>query len=277
EPIEFHDALVSFAERRVIQMLNLPELTNNYLNFCKYQKNLNEKTLKAYRIDLRQFTEYIEQYHQELSRSILTDFITELHKKYKPKSAKRKIASVKAFFTFLEYEELIQENPFSKIKIKFQEPFLLPRTIPLAIIERLLTAAYQETCKGDMLSEQQRSAVLRDIAVLELLFATGVRVSELCNLHTNDVDLEQGNIKIYGKGSKERMVQIANVEVLQALKNYYNTFQTELDAVGFFFINRLHLRLSEQSVRFMINKYVEKCNLPEHITPHMFRHSYVKH
>lgn len=255
-------------------MLNLLELTNSYLNFCKYQKNLNKKTLKAYRIDLRQFTEYIEQYNQELSRTILTGFITELHKKYKPKSAKRKIASVKAFFTFLEYEELIQENPFLKIKIKFQEPFLLPRTIPLAIIERLLTAAYQEACESAATSYQPHKAVLRDIAVLELLFATGVRVSELCNLHTNDVDLEQGNIKIYGKGSKERMVQIANAEVLQALKTYSNTFQADINTVGYFFINRLHQRLSEQSVRFMINKYVEKCNLPEHITPHMFRHSF---
>ncbi|MEG1470456.1 MAG: tyrosine-type recombinase/integrase [Anaerovoracaceae bacterium] len=255
-------------------MLNLLELTNSYLNFCKYQKNLNEKTLKAYRIDLRQFTEYIEQYNQELSRTILTDFITELHKKYRPKSAKRKIASIKAFFTFLEYEELIQENPFFKIKVKFQEPFLLPRTIPLTIIERLLTAAYQETRETATVSEQQNNAVLRDIAVLELLFATGVRVSELCNLHTNDVDLEQGNIKIYGKGSKERMVQIANTEVLQALKTYSNTFQVDINTVGYFFINRLHQRLSEQSVRFMINKYVKKCNLPEHITPHMFRHSF---
>lgn len=255
-------------------MTNLSEQTESYLAFCKYQKNLNEKTLKAYGIDLRQFAEYVQPSNHELSRAILTNFITELHKKYKPKSAKRKIASVKAFFAFLEYEEIISESPFTKIKIKFKEPYLLPRTIPLKTIEMIFGIAYRETHELEKNSNCQFVAALRDIAVLELLFATGVRVSELCNLRVADIDLEQGNIKIYGKGAKERMVQIANTQVLQALKIYYKAFQADIDTSGFFFVNRLHRRLSEQSVRFMINKYVSKCNLSGHVTPHMFRHSF---
>lgn len=255
-------------------MLNLSKQTANYLSFCRHQKNLNEKTLKAYSIDLRQFNEYIQQFSQELSRALLIDFITALHQKYKPKSAKRKIASVKAFFAFLEYEEILQENPFGKINIKFKEPYLLPRTIPLKIIEMILCIAYREAHEITNHSDCRYISILRDIAVLELLFATGIRVSELCNLNITDIDLEQGNIKIYGKGSKERMVQIANAEVLQSLKKYYKAFRTQIDTIGYFFVNRLHHRLSEQSVRFMLNKYVSKCNLSCHITPHMFRHSF---
>lgn len=255
-------------------MPNFLEPVNNYLDFCKHQKNLSDKTLKAYRIDLRQFTEYIQQHGSELSRSIIIDFVTEVHKKYKPKSAKRKIASVKAFFAFLEYEGIVQENPFSKIKVKFKEPYLLPRTVSLKTIEMIFTEAYREAHEAEKCSYHRFEATLRDIAVLELLFATGVRVSELCNLRTTDVDLEQGNIKIYGKGAKERMVQVANAEVIQALKKYYLAFQADIHSVGYLFINRLHHRLSEQSVRFMISKYAAKCNLPGHITPHMFRHSF---
>lgn len=255
-------------------MLNLLDLTNRYLDFCKYQKNLNDKTLKAYRIDLHQFAEHLHPSSLVPSRIEISDYITELNKKYKPKSAKRKVASLKAFFMFLEYEDLIQENPFSKIKVKFKEPFLLPKTIPLKTIEIILNHAYQEADETFESTNHSYKTNLRDIAVLELLFATGIRVSELCNLRNSDADLQQGNIKIYGKGSKERIVQIANPEVLQALKNYACTFQADIDATGYFFVNRLHHRLSEQSVRFMINKQVDKCNIFGHITPHMFRHSF---
>lgn len=255
-------------------MFDLSQQIQNYLDFCRHQKKLNEKTLKAYAIDLRQFTESVRTCSFEPSRTILNQFITELHKKYRPKSAKRKIASIKAFFVFLEYEEIIQENPFSKIKVKFKEPYLLPRTIPLNTIETIFTAAHQEAYHLKTSSGFSSLAAIRDTAVLELLFATGVRVSELCTLYAADIDLEHGNIKIYGKGSKERMVQIANAEVLETLKKYYQTFKSDIDAIGYFFVNRLHRRLSEQSVRFMINKYVKKCNISGHITPHMFRHSF---
>lgn len=101
-------------------MLDLADFRETYLKFCKYQKKLDYKTLKAYNIDLKQFIAIFQQGDAELSRASLTDFITELHKKYKPKSAKRKIASVKAFLGFLEYEEVLPQNPFAKMRVKFK-------------------------------------------------------------------------------------------------------------------------------------------------------------
>lgn len=117
---------------------------------------------------------------------------------------------------------------------------------------------------------------LRDIAVLELLFATGVRVSELCSLQYGDVRLDEGEIKIYGKGAKERFVQIANHDVLGALSRYQEVYKDAMALSGTFFVNRLCRPLSDQSVRGIINKYTKLAGVENHITPHMFRHPNVK-
>ena len=120
----------------------------------------------------------------------------------------------------------------------------------------------------------QYRACLRDIAVIGLLFATGVRVSELCSLRTDTVNLSTGEIIIYGKGSKERVIQISNQAVLSAVSLYYIANAADIEASGWFFINRRRHRLSDQSVRNMINKYVGIAGINQHITPHMIRHSF---
>lgn len=253
-------------------MLDLDKLTSNYLEFCKYQRNLNVKSLKAYKIDLNQFTFFMKDTDGELNKSNVSNYITDLHKTYKPKTVKRKIACLKAFFNYLEYDEIIEKNPFLKMKIKFQEPSLLPKTVSLTTIQAVLSAAYHESHSANK-SNYYYSSVTRDIAVLELLFATGARVSELCSLTVNDVNIPDGIIKIYGKGSRERIVQIGNEDVLLSLKNYRNSFSSINNTDDFYFKNRLGNRLSEQSIRFMINKYVNKAGVSTHITPHMYRHS----
>lgn len=123
---------------------------------------------------------------------------------------------------------------------------------------------------------QSTSIVLciRDIAVIELLFATGMRISELCSLKPSDIDLESSNILIYGKGAKERIIQLGNQEVIDALALYRETFAKDIKICGYFFVNRLKHKLSAQSVRFMINHYAELAGISQHITPHMFRHSF---
>lgn len=254
-------------------MLDLLTLSHNYFNYCQYQKNLNFKTLKAYRIDISQFLGFMKRTDGKLTKANIAEYSISLHKSYKPKTIKRKIACIKAFCGWMEYEEIIEENPFSKLNLKFQEPHLLPRTIPLDIIELLLWTAYQELSKSTG-SPYKYNASLRDIAVLELLFATGIRVSELCSLKPEDVDLTNGFIRIFGKGSKERIIQIGNAEVLTALMDYKTAFDKHIPNVGYFFINRLYSHLSEQSVRFMIKRYVVKIGISIHITPHMFRHSF---
>ena len=245
---------------------------SEYLEYCEFRKRLDSKTLKAYRIDLKQYYCYATETSQPLSKNTVDTFITVLHKKYKPKTIKRKISSLKAFFHYLEYREHIDDNPFSKLDIRFREAKLLPKTIPLHSIQAFLSVMYKQ--KDLARSEYQKNCSIRDIAVIELLFATGIRISELCGLKPSDIDLKNYTVLIYGKGAKERIIQIGNPEVISALTLYQTTFKNEIAQCGYFFVNRLHHKLSDQSVRFMINHYSYLANIEQHITPHMFRHSF---
>ena len=243
-----------------------------YLDYCQYRKRLDAKTLKAYQIDLSQYSSYTSEIPHCFAKDTVDQFITSLHKQYKPKTVKRKIASLKAFFHFLEYKELLDENPFSKLDIRFREAKLLPKTIPFHSIQVFLSTMYAQKVMAK--SQYQLHCCIRDIAVIELLFATGMRISELCSLKSSDIDLQSSNVLIYGKGAKERVLQIGNPQVLSALVEYQNTFKEDIAACGYFFVNRLQHKLSDQSVRYMINHYAELAGIEQHITPHMFRHSF---
>lgn len=253
-------------------MNTLNEYITEYLEYCKYRKRLDPKTLKAYQIDLRQYHDFSYKSSDYFSRNTVDCFITNLHKQYKPKTVKRKIASLKAFFHYMEYKELLKENPFAKLDIRFREAKLLPKTIPFHSIQKFLSTFYAQ--KEQAASEYQLRCCIRDIAVVELLFATGMRISELCSLKPADIDLENNSILIYGKGAKERILQIGNPEVRAALVLYQDTFKEEIAGCGYFFVNRLQQKLSDQSVRFMINRYAKLAGIEQHITPHMFRHSF---
>ena len=244
----------------------------DYLEYCKYRKRLDTKTLKAYRIDLNQYVNYLKKISESYSKDNLDKYITHLHKQYKPKTVKRKLASLKAFFHYLEYKEILTENPFSKLDIRFREAKLLPKTISFHSIQTFLSTLYEQ--KEQAASAYQLRCRLRDIAVIELLFATGMRISELCSLKPSDIDFENKSILIYGKGAKERILHIGNPEVLSALSLYQEAFQTDITACGYFFVNRLQQKLSDQSVRHMITRYAKLAGIEQHLTPHMFRHSF---
>ena len=254
-------------------MENLQTLIANYLEYSGTQKRLDEKTLKAYRIDLRQFSEQTSsQEITDITSETLEAYIAKLHQQYKPKTVKRKIASVKALFHYLEYKDIIDRNPFNKIQVRFREPVILPKTIPLHTVETFLTTIYKQ--RSNAKTDYQKRNALRDAAVAELLFATGMRISELCTLKNEDVNLYEGIILIYGKGDKERRIQIGNDAVIHILEEYKNDFQTEIESCKHFFANQSGKALSDQSVRRMINKYTSLAAIDLHITPHMFRHTF---
>lgn len=253
-------------------MNTLNDYVTEYLEYCEYRKRLNRKTLKAYRIDLKQYADYLQNISEFYFKDNLDKYITHLHKQYKPKTVKRKIASLKAFFHYMEYKEILSENPFTKLDIRFREAKLLPKTIPFHSLQTFLSTLYQQ--KAQATSTYQLRCCIRDIAVIELLFATGMRISELCSLRPSDMDFVSNNILVYGKGAKERILQIGNPEVLFALSLYHETFKSDIDACGYFFVNRLQKKLSDQSVRYMITRYSKLAGIEQHLTPHMFRHSF---
>ena len=250
-------------------MFNLKIQISDFLSYCNNIKVLNEKTIRAYSIDLQQFAQFTK---YSYNKDIICSYISFLHNTYKPKTAKRKIATLKAFTHFLIIEDVIEINPFDKIDTSFREPTILPKIIPLDIIKKILESAYSELSSAS--TQYKKKATARDVAILELLFATGARVSEICSLTPDSVSITNHTIKFYGKGSKERIIQIENLSVRNAINNYRNLFENDIIDSGYFFVNKLHKRLTEQSVREMINKYAKMAKSDMHITPHMFRHSF---
>lgn len=249
--------------------MNLQEKVKPYLEYCTYRKELDAKTVKAYRIDLTQFFSYVQSTEPE--KETIEQYITELHKKYKQKTIKRKIASIKAFYSYLEEEELVEQNPFRKIKVKFKETIILPRIILREEIEQLLNYIYASLSS---LSGIQYKHSLRDAAVIEVFFATGARVYEISNIRVENINLNSGLIRIMGKGRKERYIQISNTAVLDILRKYYEENEPEIKKSGYFFINNRGKRYTEQSIRLMLKKYTLKAGIQRKITPHMFRHSF---
>lgn len=136
----------------------------------------------------------------------------------------------------------------------------------------MLNTAYEQYCNAT--NDCKKKTVLRDIAVIELLFATGIRISELCTIQYQNIDLQNNIIIINGKGAKERLIYICDEHVISALNKYYSEYKINIHCCGYFFVNNIGNRLSDQSVREMINKYCHIANIQQHITPHMFRHSF---
>ena len=251
------------------KIMSYREQVKKYLEYCEFRKELDWNTLKAYRIDLKQFFIYAQEEIPEKRK--IEDYITGLHKKYKPKTIKRKIASIKAYYNYLEEREIINENPFRKTRVKFKEASILPRIIPREEIECLLNFMYSyEAVRGN----KSNKYWLRDTAVLETLFATGARVCEISNIKLDGVNLNTGLIKITGKGGKERYIQVASAEILDILKKYYEHNLEAIKESGFFFVNSRGNRYTEQSIRLMLKKYTRLAGIERNITPHMFRHSF---
>lgn len=253
--------------------MTVTEVIPRYLTYCEQQKQLDAKTRKAYRIDLTQMAEVLGSLDvMDVTSEQLEGVFASWHNKYAPKTVKRKIAAIKAFFHWLELRGHQPENPFQKIHTKFREPKVLPKTIPIHVLEQLLEVVYGAYHAADTNQKQQ---ILRDIAVLELLFCTGMRISELCSLRLSDINLVEGEVRIYGKGRKERIIPITDGQILELLYKYAETYR---DAIarqeGRFFINQCGRPLQDQSVRQMIEKYKEQAGIHQHITPHMFRHTF---
>ena len=148
----------------------------------------------------------------------------------------------------------------------------MPKTIPLQIVETFLSTIYIQQSNAP--TAYQRRNALRDAAVIELLFATGIRITELCSLKEFDINLYEKTILIYGKGAKERKLQIGSEDVVTILQEYKNSFMSEIQTCNYFFVNQSGRPLSDQAVRRMINKYSSLAAIELHITPHMFRHTF---
>ena len=200
----------------------LKEAIEQFLFHCRYEKNLSPKTLKAYSIDLRQVTDFLTAnlpatHLEAIDKVALRLYIKTLFTGLAEKSVKRKVASLKTLFHFLEREDLIAVNPFRKMDVRIKETKRLPRGLSLPELKRLFQHIYQAKKAVQGPTAPRYRALVRDIAVLETLFATGARVAEVCHLRLEDVDLTNGRLRILGKGARERLLKLPDQDTLSAL------------------------------------------------------------
>ncbi len=236
---------------------------DKFFTYLEVEKNYSAHTCVNYRIDLEDFIRFLEKTPVEATAySDLRRFLAQLKARHlKPRTLARKLSSLRSFFKFLQREKIIQTNPAKLMvtpKLDKPLPHFLSEEEAIQIIEA---------------PQSSKIASMRDRAIFETLYSTGIRVSELVGLNIEDVDFIGNIIKVMGKGKKERMVPIGD-KALDALKEYIG--QRKIDS-EFLFLNKGGTRLSDRSVRNIINKYILQQAMGQHVTPHMFRHSFATH
>lgn len=246
----------------------LTDQITRHLHVCEFEKNLSPDTLKAYRIDLTQFSSFAQ--GQPVDKALLEQYITHLNQTFAPRSVKRKLASVHAFYAALEEDKAIEESPFAHLHLHISYPKALPRIIPEEVVTLLLQTSYKQY------QLSPTPWLLRDILVLELLFGSGVRVSELCKLTPETFQLGKSSLRmlIFGKGSKERAIQLSTPELLLLARRYIAEFEPQITQSGSILLNRRGRPLSTQGVRQIIRNRMVAATVRGRITPHMFRHTF---
>lgn len=240
---------------------------DKFVNYLKVEKNASGHTITNYSIDLKVFKEFLgDKEIETVDHLALRRYLAELRaKNYSKRTVARKLASLRSFFRFLFREGHIKKNPITAVLTPKLDK-KLPVFLDTAKIDRLLSAPTDKDLMG-----------LRDRALLETLYSTGIRVSELVGLDIGDIDFISGVIKVLGKGHKERVVPIGE-PALTAIRKYADKKREEKvpdkDAV---FLNRSGGRLTDRSVRRVLDKHIKTCSISEKISPHSLRHSFATH
>ncbi len=223
------------------------------------ERGLSTNTSQAYKADIEDFLKFIK---SEISQEKILDFIYHLYSLgYSPSTIHRKLSALNQFFAFLVDSKKIEKNPLDFID-KPKKWEYLPSVLSPEEIERILEIPNTKTLKG-----------IRDRTILELLYSSGLRVSELCELKTEDLDFNRGVIRIKGKGNKERIVPLGE-EALFWLKKYLNTHKTK---EKFVFVSKRGKHITRQRVWQIIKEYAKMAGVTKNISPHTLRHSFATH
>lgn len=246
----------------------MSEQVENYIEYIRIERNYSDLTEKNYLIDLEQFENYLIAHHlnyKNLTYKEISKYIAYLKENPKLKSASinRHLSSLRSFYTFLLNREVVTNNPFKLVNGPKQEK-KLPNYMKYSEFEEMLN-----TCGETPLG-------IRNQALLELLLATGARIGELINIKISDIDFSNREIKVLGKGNKERICYF-NEHCHQALNNYINNSRNVLlknKKSDQLFINHVGGNLTDRGVRDILDKIIQKSSLKNKVTPHTFRHTF---
>jgi len=250
---------------------------DDFLLYLKIEKNASYHTQRGYKADLLLIDEFIKKTtkgrigleHPKVDISIIRQYLGYLQKEnYSRKSIARKLASLRTYFKFLCKKGYLKTNPAKSMftpKLQQKLPTFLYQKEMLELIE----APDESTILG-----------LRDKAMIETLYSTGIRVSELVGINLNDLDYTAGVVKVLGKGNKERFVPIGSY-ALAAIEKYidkrYELIKRNQPSQDALFLNRMGSRLSSRGVRLIVNKYVRQIAISKHVSPHTLRHTFATH
>lgn len=243
-----------------------------FTNYLSVERGLASNTLESYGRDLRQYAAYLAAnnvpHPEAVSREAIVQYLLQLQSQGKATATiARRLAALKAFYQYLVRERLCDEDPTRNLESPKLER-RLPRVLSVAEVERVLRQPDVRTPGG-----------LRDRAMLELLYATGIRVSELVSLNLGDVNLEQGYLRCVGKGSKERLVPVGSF-AQDSLRTYLGQGRPKLirdPHEQCLFVNHHGRRLTRQGFWKIVKRYAELAKVDKAITPHTLRHSFATH
>jgi integrase/recombinase XerD len=242
-----------------------------FLSYLRVEKALAENTLAAYRRDICKFEEFAARRGSnavQATRSDIIDFLTALYRKgLDSRSVARHLVTIRHFFRFALSENYLQEDPATNIDSpKFRQR--LPDFLSMAEVDRLLAQPDQSSPPG-----------MRDQAMIELLYSTGLRVSELCGLRVSDLQAEVGCLRCVGKGDKERLVPVGR-KALGVIQAYLATARPRIlgkRSSPFLFVSRTGNHISRIAFWKSLRDYGRQAGLRKHLKPHMLRHSFATH
>lgn len=247
------------------------DVLNDFLEYIRLEKGLSENTENAYRRDLLRFFKWLESVGKSAESVTLKDleqFIIKCTTSAKASSTARLISSVRHFYKYLQIEEYITENPAELLEIPKLEKYL-PQVLSVHEINKIIDTIDVSTDEG-----------FRNKTMIELLYATGMRVSELVSLRLSDIYFDESLVKVTGKGNKQRFIPV-HQEAMNLLKIYIHEIrtQTELNkkSENFIFLSRRGIPLSRVMVFTFIKKYANLSGIKKSISPHTFRHSFATH
>lgn len=248
------------------------EHLQDYLSYLSDERGLAKNTLESYGRDLQQYLTYLKEKKnldiKDTTQATVIGYLLQLQSKGKATATlSRSLAAIKSYYQFLFREGIIERNPTMNLDAPKQEK-RLPKVISVEDVERLLEQPDLRYPIG-----------IRDRAMLEVLYATGLRVSELISLKMNDINLEMGYLKCFGKGSKERIVPLGSIAT-KYLKMYIEHARKFLASTPFetvLFLNHHGKGLTRQGFWKIIKRYAENLNIQVEITPHTLRHSFATH
>jgi integrase/recombinase XerC len=253
----------------------MQQAISRFLRFLQVERNASDLTIKSYREDLEMLADYLQEVHgrvphpDDVSPLQLRDFVAALNEAgYAPASISRKLASLRSFYRFAQREGLARSNPAKPLRNPRRQR-KLPHFLTTKEIGRLLIAPPADNPAG-----------LRDRAILETMYSAGLRVSELVGINDSDVDMDEGLVRVRGKGKRERLAPLGRYAV-RALQRWLavRTLSRKQLAASLkpVFVNRFGNRITTRSVGRMLEKYLKQTGLDLRTSPHTLRHSFATH